>query len=78
VPVHVRGHPCYLYLLTPSGIEEKARVTYEFLRLKSAEIDQLRKEIDTLRKEYGGQSSTADSPAPQVIPRAGEKKQRRP
>jgi EPS-associated MarR family transcriptional regulator len=46
-----RNKFAYLYLLTPTGIEEKARVTYEFLRLKSAEIGELRREIDMLRQE---------------------------
>ncbi|MES9857793.1 MAG: hypothetical protein ABW166_14495 [Sedimenticola sp.] len=36
----------YLYLLTPSGIEEKAELTVRFLRYKMAEYDALKVEID--------------------------------
>ena len=41
----------YMYFLTPSGLEEKARVTYRFLRLKLEEITALRREIELLRDE---------------------------
>jgi EPS-associated MarR family transcriptional regulator len=36
----------YAYLLTPRGIEEKARLTYHFLKRNIAEYDQLKKEFD--------------------------------
>lgn len=41
----------YAYILTPHGIEEKADVTYRFLKRKIAEYDNLTKEIDRLTNE---------------------------
>ena len=41
----------YSYLLTPSGIAEKARLTSRFLARKKAEYDALRVEIETLSRE---------------------------
>lgn len=41
----------YAYLLTPKGIEEKARVTVAFLKLKLAEYEAIREEIEELRNE---------------------------
>jgi len=41
----------YLYLLTPIGIEEKAKITYRFLKRKMAEYEKLEKEIQQLKKE---------------------------
>lgn len=41
----------YAYLLTPNGIEEKARVTVAFLQRKLAEYEAIRGEIEELRKE---------------------------
>lgn len=41
----------YLYLLTPSGAEEKARVTLRFLRRKVDEYEQLKQEIEQLKQE---------------------------
>lgn len=41
----------YAYLLTPSGIEEKARLTVRYLRAKMKEYEMLRKEIEYLSKE---------------------------
>jgi EPS-associated MarR family transcriptional regulator len=46
-----RNKLAYMYLLTPSGFEEKARVTYQFLLAKLTEVDTLRKEIEALRDE---------------------------
>lgn len=43
----------YMYLLTPSGIEEKARVAIVFLRRKMAEFEALKYEIESLRTEVG-------------------------
>ncbi len=39
----------YAYLLTPQGIEEKTRMTWQFLRRKEAEYEALQKEIEALR-----------------------------
>ncbi len=41
----------YLYLLTPRGIEEKAKITYHFLKRKTEEYERLEKEIQDLQKE---------------------------
>lgn len=39
----------YLYVLTPQGIAERARLTVEFLRIKEREVEELRAEIEALR-----------------------------
>jgi len=41
----------YSYLLTPKGIEAKARLTIEFIRIKTQEYEILKNEIDDLRIE---------------------------
>ena len=41
----------YSYLLTPRGIEKKAKLTLDFLRIKTQEYDALRQEIEGLEKE---------------------------
>jgi EPS-associated MarR family transcriptional regulator len=41
----------YLYLLTPKGIEEKARLTASFLQRKIAEHEQITKEIEQLKRD---------------------------
>jgi len=41
----------YLYLLTPRGIEEKARVTARFLRVKLNEYETLKRELEELQRE---------------------------
>jgi EPS-associated MarR family transcriptional regulator len=41
----------YAYLLTPGGVEEKARVTVSFLQRKMREYAELQGEIETLRQE---------------------------
>jgi EPS-associated MarR family transcriptional regulator len=41
----------YAYLLTPRGIEEKARITVHFLKLKMAEFEALKAEIARLQAE---------------------------
>ena len=41
----------YAYLLTPQGIEVKARMTVEFLKYKVQEYERLRKEIEELQRE---------------------------
>ena len=43
----------YLYLLTPLGMEEKAKTTYRFLKRKIEEYEKLKKEIAQLEKEVG-------------------------
>jgi EPS-associated MarR family transcriptional regulator len=41
----------YLYLLTPRGIEEKTRVTMQFLQIKMKEYEALKDEIEQIRNE---------------------------
>jgi EPS-associated MarR family transcriptional regulator len=44
-----RNRSAYMYLLTPRGIEEKARVTARFLRFKMREYELLKREIEEIR-----------------------------
>ena len=41
----------YAYLLTPHGVEEKARITVQFLKYKMQEYERLRAEINALKRE---------------------------
>ena len=41
----------YAYLLTPRGVEQKARMTVEFLQIKVHEYERLRTEIAELKRE---------------------------
>jgi EPS-associated MarR family transcriptional regulator len=41
----------YMYLLTPSGIEEKSVITARFLKIKMQEYQNLEAEINELRKD---------------------------
>lgn len=41
----------YAYLLTPGGVEQKARMTVQFLQHKIQEYEQLRGEIEDLQRE---------------------------
>lgn len=41
----------YLYLLTPQGIEAKARLTASFLKHKIAEHELISKEIEQLKRD---------------------------
>ena len=41
----------YAYLLTPRGVEEKARITVQFLKYKVQEYERLRAEIEELKQE---------------------------
>jgi EPS-associated MarR family transcriptional regulator len=41
----------YMYLLTPRGVEMKARLTVEFLKIKMHEYEALRLEIEQMRRE---------------------------
>jgi EPS-associated MarR family transcriptional regulator len=55
----------YAYLLTPSGIAEKAALTGRFLKRKLEEYEALRAEIETLQQETqcreGGHSTPTGS-----------------
>ena len=43
----------YTYLLTPNGLEQKARITASFLKRKMDEYEALREEIEKLKSEVG-------------------------
>jgi EPS-associated MarR family transcriptional regulator len=45
----------YAYLLTPRGIEERARMTVAFLKYKTQEYERLRAEIRDLKREASAQ-----------------------
>ena len=49
----------YLYLVTPDGIKEKAKITANFLAKKRHEYSVLRQEIDQLEGELAEGSKTA-------------------
>jgi len=46
-----RNKKGYAYLLTPQGVEAKARLTVQFLQHKMREYDALRLEIESLQAE---------------------------
>jgi EPS-associated MarR family transcriptional regulator len=48
----------YLYLLTPRGFEEKARVTVRFLRVKLDEYETLKRELEELQREAAAPSAS--------------------
>ena len=50
----------YAYLLTPEGVEEKARLAIHFLRAKMQEYDRLKREIEVLQQKTG----ITEPPAP--------------
>jgi len=41
----------YVYLLTPRGVDQKARMTVEFLQLKVQEFERLKGEIAELQRD---------------------------
>jgi EPS-associated MarR family transcriptional regulator len=53
----------YAYLLTPHGIEARARATVQFLRRKVAEHEALANEIELLRDEVKQSKMSTDEPA---------------
>ena len=47
----------YSYLLTPKGVEEKAKLTLDFIRIKTQEYDTLKQEIESLKQEVKNRDS---------------------
>ena len=47
----------YAYLLTPSGIEEKAKITVRFLKQRMHDYQQIKREIAELEAEVNGKAS---------------------
>mgnify|MGYP000072937957 CR=1 FL=1 len=39
----------YSYLLTPKGVEEKTKLTIEFLKVKTKEYEALKKEVERIQ-----------------------------
>ena len=52
----------YLYVLTPHGAREKARLTVEYLKIKLLEVERLQAEIDVLRNEAARTEASSSSP----------------
>ncbi len=52
-----KNKAAYMYLLTPRGIEEKARVTMRFLQARIREYESLKEEIQALRAEAERQAA---------------------
>ncbi|HET7676124.1 MAG TPA: MarR family EPS-associated transcriptional regulator [Gammaproteobacteria bacterium] len=46
-----RNKSGYLYQLTPSGLEAKARLTVQFLKIKQAEYEEIRRDLEALQRE---------------------------
>lgn len=57
----------YLYKLTPSGIEEKARTTFFFLKRKLEEYERLEMEIGELQREISIIEVQKENPASKDI-----------
>ena len=56
-----RNKRAYAYFLTPHGMEEKARITVQFLRVKIAEYEALDQEIERLRGEVAQLQATSST-----------------
>ena len=41
----------YSYLLTPKGVEEKTKLTIEFLKAKTKEYEMLKKEVERINEK---------------------------
>ena len=54
----------YAYILTPAGIEARARITARFLRRKMEEYERLKQEIEVLQRESGKLSPCTPAPGP--------------
>jgi EPS-associated MarR family transcriptional regulator len=50
---HSKNKFGYVYMLTPSGMAEKAAITHRFLRRKIEEYESLKAEIDALKQDIG-------------------------
>lgn len=52
----------YAYLITPSGIEEKARLTFSYLKIKLKEHEELVQIIDELKCEVADIQGAKETP----------------
>jgi EPS-associated MarR family transcriptional regulator len=70
----------YMYLLTPSGIEEKSKITLRFLKAKMREYEALQLEINLLMQETSSDpllnqkqlTSNLDSELPKMLVQADQ------
>ena len=58
----------YLYILTPKGIEAKARISVRFLQRKVEEYEALKIEIEQLKSELNAQEMAPSSPRKRGTP----------
>jgi len=58
----------YVYLLTPKGVEEKARITMRFLRHKLHEFDALKAEIERLKLEVANDAANESVTSLDAVP----------
>lgn len=49
----------YMYTLTPKGIEEKGRITIQFLKRKLREYEEIKQQIDDLTRDIEQNGLTA-------------------
>jgi EPS-associated MarR family transcriptional regulator len=52
----------YVYVLTPTGMAEKAAITHRFLQRKVAEFEALKAELEALQAELPVQASNSSNP----------------
>ena len=57
---HSKNKFGYMYLLTPTGIAEKAALAGRFLRRKQEEYEALRAEIESLKMEFSGEDEMSN------------------
>jgi EPS-associated MarR family transcriptional regulator len=58
---HSKHKAGYMYLLTPRGVEEKARLTGQYLQIKLKEYEALNREIEGIREELRRQAGRVPS-----------------
>jgi EPS-associated MarR family transcriptional regulator len=52
----------YAYILTPAGLEEKTRITLDFLKRKEAEFEAIKSEIEVLKGDLeSGKANRTDA-----------------
>lgn len=57
----------YIYLLTPKGLEEKARLTLNFFRRKVREYEEIKKQIRELAREVDNEGALKDISSEDVL-----------
>lgn len=56
-----RNKLAYAYIVTPAGLEEKARMTVNFLRIKIAEVESLKAEIAVMQQRAKADEESSDA-----------------